>query len=229
MGYNGSGGTNVRPNLRRLPATYALLAVLAVMYVLEGGLGGSPGLMRMVDLGAQVNVLVVHGEWWRIVTAIFLHLNWLHILLNGWSLFVMGELVEPAYGSLRFVLLFLLGGVMGGLLSLVAYPPYSVLVGASGAIFGLLGATGVIALEAQGPARSYLLRWLGSILVLNLAFDFMYPGIGVWDHVGGLIGGFLAATMLGGVRRTQGLRARVAGLGYVLICVGLAGFASLHG
>ena len=212
-----------------MPATYVLLVVLVVMYVLEGGLGGSPGLIRMVYLGAQVNVLVLQGQWWRIVTAIFLHLNYLHIILNGWSLFIMGELVEPAYGSFRFVVLFLLGGVMGGLLSLVAYPPDAVLVGASGAIFGLLGATGVIALEAQGPMRGYLLRWLGSILVLNLAFDFMYPGIGVWDHVGGLVGGFLAATMIGGVRRLQGLRAKVAGIAYVLICAGLAGYASLHG
>ena len=212
-----------------MPATYVLLVVLVVMYVLEGGLGGSPDLIRMVYLGAQVNVLVLQGQWWRIVTAIFLHLNYLHIILNGWSLFIMGELVEPAYGSFRFVVLFLLGGVMGGLLSLVAYPPDAVLVGASGAIFGLLGATGVIALEAQGPMRGYLLRWLGSILVLNLAFDFMYPGIGVWDHVGGLVGGFLAATMIGGVRRLQGLRAKVAGIAYVLICAGLAGYASLHG
>jgi len=225
----GRGVTPVRRSLRDLPATYGLLAVLAVMYVLEGGLGGSPALMRMVNLGAQVNVLVLQGQWWRIVTAIFLHLNWLHILLNGWSLFVMGELVEPAFGWRRFLVLFLLGGVMGGLLSLVAYPPYSVLVGASGAIFGLLGATGVIALEAQGPLRGYLLRWLGSILVLNLAFDFMYPGIGVWDHVGGLVGGFLAAYMLGGVRRVRGLRARIAGGAYVVLCVGLIGFALVHG
>ena len=225
----GRGATALRRSLRDLPATYGLLAVLAVMYVLEGGLGGSPALMRLVNLGAQVNVLVLQGQWWRIVTAIFLHLNWLHILLNGWSLFVMGELVEPAFGWRRFLALFLLGGVMGGLLSLVAYPPYSVLVGASGAIFGLLGATGVIALEAQGPLRGYLLRWLGSILVLNLAFDFMYPGIGVWDHIGGLVGGFLAAYMLGGVRRLRGLRARIAGGAYVVLCVGLIGFALVHG
>jgi len=203
------------------------------MYVLEGGIGagftGSPALMRMVDLGAQVNVLVLQGEWWRVVTAIFLHLNWLHIVLNGWSLFVMGELVEPAFGWRRFLGLFLLGGVMGGLLSLVAYPPYSVLVGASGAIFGLLGATGVIALEAQGPLRRYLLRWLGSILVLNLAFDFLYPGIGVWDHVGGLVGGFLAAYMLGGVRRQVNWRARLAGVAYVVACIALIGVARLRG
>ena len=218
-----------RRSYRDLPATYAILLILAIMYVLEGGLGGSPQLMRMVDLGAQVNVLVLQGQWWRIFTAIFLHLNWLHILVNGYSLFVMGELVEPAFGSRRFVVVFLLGGIMGGLLALVTYPPYTVLVGASGAIFGLLGATGVIALEAQGPVRSYLLRWLGSILVLNLALDFMYPGIGVWDHVGGLIGGFLAAYMLGGVHRLSGWPSRAAGVAYVVVCVGLIAFAHIYG
>ncbi len=219
----------MRRSYRDLPATYALLAILAVMYVLEGGLGGSPQLMRMVNLGAQVNILVLQGQWWRILTAIFLHLNWLHILLNGWSLFVMGELVEPAFGWKRFIAVFLLGGILGGLLSLVAYPPYSVLVGASGAIFGLLGATGVIALEARGPMRGYLLRWLGGILVLNLAFDFMYPGIGVWDHIGGLVGGFLAAYTLGGVRRLQSWRSRGAGIAYVVACAGLVALARMHG
>ena len=219
----------VRRSLRVIPATYGILAVLVVMYVLEGGLSGSPGIMRMVNLGAQVNILVLHGQWWRIVTAIFLHLNLLHILLNGYSLFVMGELVEPVFGWRRFIGLFLLGGVMGGLLALVAYPPYSLLVGASGAIFGLLGATGVIALEARGPVRGSLLRWLGSILVLNLAFDFMYPGIGVWDHVGGLVGGFLAAYMMGGVRRVRGTGAQLAGVLYVVICAGLFVFARMHG
>ena len=227
------GGRDVqRRGIRDLPATWGLLAVIAVMFVLEGGLGsglGSAPLMRMVHLGAQVNGFVLKGQWWRIVTAMFLHFNYLHVALNGYSLFVMGELVEPALGTRRFLVVYLLGGVLGGLVSLVAYPLGEVLVGASGAIFGLLGATAVIAFSAEGPARRYLLRWLASILVLNLAFDVLDPSIALWDHVGGLVGGFLAAYMLGGVRRTAGEGSRLAAAAYIVVGVGLIAFATAHG
>lgn len=205
---------------RDMPATYILLALIAVVFVLEGGITGGEQTSLVVQAGAQINGLVAQGQWWRIVTAIFIHWSWMHILLNGWSLYVMGEIVEPSLGSRRFVGIFLLGGIMGGLVSLVAYGPYEVLAGASGAIFGLLGATGVIALDARGPAKAYLLRWLGSILVINLVFDVMNSAqIGIWDHLGGFIGGALATYMIGGVgsSRHGTTRAYIGGAAFVIL------------
>lgn len=213
-----------------MPMTYGLLALIAVMYVLEGGLTGTPSYSRMITLGGQVNVLVLQGQWWRVVTAIFLHFSWAHILLNGWSLYVMGEIVEPALGSRRYLGVFLLGGVMGGLFALVAYQPTVLLAGASGAIFGLLGATAVIAWSARGPARTYFLRWVGTILVLNLVFDYLNPAIGIWDHMGGLVGGAIATYMIGGIAPPYAgggytWRAYVGGAAYVILAAFLIGYA----
>lgn len=212
---------------RNMPITYGLLALIAAMFVLEGGLSsGGPSIARMVALGAQVNSHVLEGQWWRILTAIFLHFSWAHILLNGWSLYVMGELVEPALGSRRFLGVFLLSGVMGGLVSLAVYQPSDVLAGASGAIFGLLGATAVIAWNLRGPARGYLLRWVGSILLLNLAFDYFNPAIGIWDHIGGLVGGVIATYMSSGTQPGRtGIRAYIGGAAYVILAAFLIAYA----
>lgn len=216
-----------RPYGRRsLPVTYGLLGAIAVMFVWEGGLTGAPSISRMVALGAQVNGLVLQGQWWRIVAAMFLHFSWTHILLNGWSLYVMGEIVEPALGPQRFLGVYMLGGVMGGLVSLALYSPYEILAGASGAIFGLFGATAAIAWTARGPARAYLLRWVVGILVINLVFDLMNPSIGIWDHFGGLVGGILGTFMLGGVVSPRSpARAYLSGAAYAVLAAFLVSYA----
>ncbi len=211
---------------RDMPATYGLLALLAVIFLAEGGLAGQPSTFRLVQMGGQVNgYILLGGQWWRLLTAMFLHFNWLHILLNGWSLYVMGQIVEPVLGTRKFLFVYLVGGLFGGLVSLAFYPLNVLMVGASGAIFGLLGATAVIALHAAGPSRGYLLRWLLSILVLNLGFDFTMPGIGVWDHVGGLIGGFLATYVVYASTRGRTAVAYSAGGAYVVLAAFLIAYA----
>ncbi|MDA8345912.1 MAG: rhomboid family intramembrane serine protease [Thermaerobacter sp.] len=211
---------------RNMPATYGLLVLLALIFLYEGGLAGQPSLTRLVQLGAQVNgYVLLDGQWWRIFTAMFLHFGWIHILLNGWSLYVMGQLVEPALGTRNYLFVYVLAGILGGLLSLALYPLNVVMVGASGAIFGLLGATAVIALHSGGQTRSYLMRWLVSILVLNLGFDFLQPGIGVWDHVGGLVGGFLAAYVVYGAARGRTTITYAAGAAYVVLAAFLITYA----
>jgi len=217
----------LRRSYRDLPATYGLLAVLAAIFLFEGGIAGDPSVGRLVQLGAQVNQFVLAGAWWRIVTAMFLHFSWTHFLLNAWSLFVMGELVEPALGTRTYLIVYLASGVMGGLMSLALYPQNQVLAGASGAIFGLLGATAVLAWQARGPVRSSLLRWVVGILVLNLGFDFLYPGIGVWDHVGGLSGGVLATWVIIDAYRGGG-RSRYAGALLYVLCGAALVYMAYH-
>ncbi len=209
-----------------MPATYGLLALLLVIFLAEAGISGQPSMTRLVAMGAQVNGYVLFGgQWWRLLTSMFLHFSWTHILLNGWSLYVMGQLVEPAIGTRNFLFVYVLGGIFGALLSLALYPLNVVMVGASGAIFGLLGATAVIALHAGGPVRAYLLRWLGVILVLNLGFDFTLPGIGVWDHIGGFIGGFLAAYVVYAAARGRTMLTYAFGGAYVVLAAFLVTYA----
>jgi rhomboid protease GluP len=212
--------------------TVFLVVLLFAIYLVELGvvrqgptpevLFSSPSLATMVAMGAQVGSLVLEGQWWRILTAMFLHFNWLHIATNAYSLYVVGGLIEPYYGSWRYVAVYLLSGIMGGLFLLAFMPPDVVGAGASGAIFGLLGATVVLGLMLPGAARRSLIRWSFTIFALNIAFDLFNPEIGVWDHVGGFIGGLLAAWGTGLAER----RPRLGTAGWVLyaaLALGIVG------
>lgn len=187
--------------VRRHPVTWLLLLAIAAMWVVEGGLaiglGGTVPLSTAVALGAQVTPLVLAGQWWRLVSAMFIHWSWLHVGLNGFSLYIVGSVVEPVYGSWRTVGVYLLGGLVGGLAVLALMPPNVVSAGASGAIFALLGAVLVVAIVAIRRIGPSLLWWVLGIVGINLIFDVSVPFIAIWDHVGGFIGGILATVALG--------------------------------
>jgi membrane associated rhomboid family serine protease len=148
---------------------------------------------------AQINPLVLRGEYWRIFTAMFLHTNILHIGLNMLSLFFVGRAVEMLFGQWRYLVIYLISGVCGGI-SFLLLSPGGIALGASGAIFGIFGALGVFYIMnrralgpyGQGAIMNWML-WLG----LNLAIGFVPgSGIAVWGHIGGLIGGMLISFIL---------------------------------
>jgi membrane associated rhomboid family serine protease len=135
---------------------------------------------------------VADGEYWRIVSAGFLHAGFFHLLFNMFSLWILGSLLEPAIGQLRFALIFFVSLLAGSFGALVV-DPNSLTVGASGGIFGLMGAA-VIVMRNRGinPMESGLGLWIG----LNLLLTFTVSGISIGGHIGGLIGGTLAALVL---------------------------------
>ncbi len=157
--------------------------------------------MQVYIWGAQANTLVLQGQYWRIFTAMFLHdpNSIFHIFLNMLSLFFIGRAVEVFYGKWRYLVIYLLSGICGGI-SFLLLSPGDVAVGASGAIFGVFGALGVFyiinrrALGAYGSGA--ITNWI-FWLVLNLAFG-VAPGSGIaiWAHVGGLLGGMVLAYLL---------------------------------
>ena len=175
--------------------TNALIAINVVVY-----------LIMKLDVavyvwGAQVNPLVLQGQYWRIFTAMFLHdpNSIFHIFLNMLSLFFIGRAVEVFYGKWRYLVIYLLSGICGGI-SFLLLSPGDVAVGASGAIFGVFGALGVFyiinrrALGAYGSGA--ITNWI-FWLVLNLAFGIAPgSGIAVWAHVGGLLGGMIISYLL---------------------------------
>ncbi len=186
--------------VRRHPVTLSLLAAIAIVWVVEGGLtvgGGTISIQTAVNLGAQYTPLVVAGQPWRLFTAMFIHWSWLHILLNGWSLYIVGTVVEPVYGSWRTLGIYLLGGLLGGVATLALMPPNVVSAGASGAIFALLGAVLVVAIAARRRIGPSLLWWAVGIVGINLLFDLYNPQIAIWDHLGGFVGGILATLVFG--------------------------------
>ncbi len=178
---------------------YVILVVLSM--TIGAGLGqlGAIDTNLIVLAGGQVNSLVAQGQVWRIFTAMFLHFNLLHIGLNMFSLFLIGGVVEMVFGKWRYLLIYLGSGIAGGILTFYTSPLNSLAAGASGAIFGVFGALGVFyilnrqALGRYGAgAITNWLFWLG----LNLVFGFSQPGIGIWDHIGGLVAGIIIAVLL---------------------------------
>jgi membrane associated rhomboid family serine protease len=171
---------------------YVLIAVNVLAFLAELSTGGARVGGTVFTEGALFGPAVAAGEWWRIVTAGFLHASLLHILFNMFFIYFLGQLLEPALGMVRFAAVYavsLLGGSLGALL----LSNDSVTVGASGAAFGLLGA-GIVAMRARGidPMQS----GLGMTLVLNLGITLLIPGISIGGHLGGLVAGALAGWLL---------------------------------
>jgi len=153
-----------------------------------GGLGGS----TLLNDGALSRTAIEQGDYWRLVTAGFLHAGFFHLMFNMLALYILGSMLEPAIGRLRFGLIYFVSLLSGSLGALVAQP-HGLTVGASGAIFGLMAAAAVTARSrGLGLMESGLGIWIG----LNLLITFTIPGISIGGHIGGFIGGGLAALVL---------------------------------
>jgi membrane associated rhomboid family serine protease len=207
--------------------TYILIGICVVTFIggtaggasaTGSGIGGS----TLLTEGALSRAAIADGEYWRLITAGFLHAGFFHLLFNMFSLYILGSLLEPAIGRVRFALIYfvsLLAGSFGALL--VESNPTALTVGASGAIFGLMSAA-VIVMRNRGisPMESGLGLWIG----LNLLLTFTIPNISIGGHIGGLIGGALAALVLFDLRDAV----RVPQMAVNLICLAL-GVAAVAG
>lgn len=154
---------------------------------------------ELVHWGANVGVLTFSGEWWRLITNVFVHGGLLHIGFNMWCLWNLGALCESLYGPWTYFAIYLLCG-LGASVASAAWHPYVPSVGASGAIFGLAGALiAAIKLGEFSVSRSALsgtLRSLGGFVVYNLIFGAIIPGIDNTAHVGGLVTGLIVGALI---------------------------------
>jgi membrane associated rhomboid family serine protease len=209
--------------------TYVLIGInvlIALGSVLSGasatGGGGIGGSSLLAD-GAVSRFWIDQGEYWRLVTSGFLHTGLMHLLFNMLALYILGSMVEPAIGHVRFAIVYfvsLLAGSFGALM----FEPVALTAGASGAVFGLMGAA-VVIMRNRGinPWASGIGLWLG----LNLLITFTIPGISIGGHLGGLVGGAIAALVLaelaGRVRISDGVAGLLAAsLGVVSIAGAIA-------
>ncbi|WP_420843297.1 rhomboid family intramembrane serine protease [Levilactobacillus senmaizukei] len=158
--------------------------------------GGSTNINVLITFGAKVNALVQQGEWWRLVTPIFLHIGFTHILMNMITLYFVGMQIEAAFGHTRFLIMFLVAGIGGNVASFCFSDSLS--AGASTAIFGLFGAFLMLGESFwQNPVIRQLARTFLAFVVMNIAFDVFTPGIDMAGHLGGLVAGFLIAYTVG--------------------------------
>jgi membrane associated rhomboid family serine protease len=197
------------------------VAVYLVTAVQGHGLNNPGG--SLFDKWALFGPLVASGDWWRLITAAFLHANIIHIAFNMLALWWFGAPVENYLGRLRFVGLYLVSGLAGSAGALVANPT-AVTVGASGAIFGILGAMLILEWQATGRLGGNAL----TLIVINLALSFAIAGISVGGHIGGLIGGLLATLAFARWGRGHAAYGRLGlggGLGLVIIGVASVGIA----
>ena len=205
------GGAPVR-GLRdlvpRAQVTRVLVVLIGVLFVLTRFDGGAA-----IDAFALQPFAVGNGAWWRLITSGFLHVNLMHVGFNGLLLWQLGHLLEPALGHGRFLALYL-AGLVGGSLGVVALSwstvatplaeipvvgtvlatsPLGFTLGASGAVFGLMGAA-MSGMDRTGvdPRQS----GIAGLVVLNLVITFLVPTISVGGHVGGLLAGYLAGRLL---------------------------------
>jgi rhomboid protease GluP len=174
--------------------TYFFIAVQMIVFILMELAGGSTNTAVLIEFGAKVNGLIVGGEWWRLLTPIILHIGFLHLLMNTFALYSLGMIVERIYGNLRFLLIYLAAGFFGTLTSLLFSP--SISAGASGAIFGCFGAL----LYFGMVSPKLFMRTMGFniflVIGINLILGFSIPGIDNAGHIGGLLGGVLAAAIV---------------------------------
>lgn len=177
--------------------TYVLLGIIVLIQLgamMSGGsaTGSRIGGSELIADGAVSRPAIADGELWRLLTAGFLHAGVAHLMFNSFALYILGSMLEPAIGRARFAIVYfvsLLAGSFGALL----VEPDALTVGASGAIFGLMGAA-IVVMRNRGinPMESGLGLWLG----LNLVFTFAVPGISIGGHLGGLAGGALVAAVM---------------------------------
>jgi rhomboid protease GluP len=181
---------------RANPLTYLFIGInvgLFVLMWLTGGMGAtSADPVVLVGFGAKVNSLIDQGQYWRLVTSIFLHIGFLHLFFNNYALWIVGQEIERLYGSSRFVVIYLVTGLAGSVASYL-YNPKATSAGASGAIYGLFGALAAFAFryrkEIPDRIRKDIIRRIIPVILINLALSFSITVIDKAAHIGGLIVG----------------------------------------
>jgi len=177
--------------------TYALIAINIAVFVaisasdpdtlMSGGVAASPGEFGQDDIGLA-RFFLENGEWYRMITSGFLHFGFIHLAFNMFLLFQLGQLLEPAVGRVRFLLLYV-AALMAGSAGAMLLQPNAFHGGASGAVFGLMAAA-AIGMHRRGI--NIFTTGLGTTLLLNLVLTFSISGISIGGHLGGVIGGAIA-------------------------------------
>jgi membrane associated rhomboid family serine protease len=217
----GAGGIEVT----RILIGLNVLAFVAQLASSGGGLWDATSgsvYVRGVLFGPFIDA---GGDYWRLVTSGFLHANVLHIGLNMYLLWILGNMLEPAIGSVRFAAIYFVSLLAGSFGALLVNPTKPTL-GASGAVFGLMGAAFI---ELRHRGIDPMQAGIGGLILFNLVFSFLFPGISYGGHIGGLIGGGLAALALHAGDRARSRALGLAGCVVLALAAVAAGIAAASG
>ena len=176
------------------PVVTYILIVLNLMVFLYGVLHGNDELINMFGNNYE---LVQNGEFYRLFTCMFVHADILHILFNMIALYSIGPVVERYYGKSKFLLIYLVSGLLGSIFSGVFMTADSISIGASGAIFGLLGSICYFTYYYRATLQGILRGSIMPVIIINLVIGFLSSSIDLSAHIGGLIGGILISMAIG--------------------------------
>lgn len=174
--------------------TYSLIIINLTVFLLMTFAGGTTNYKILILFGAKVNALIDNGQYWRLISSVFIHIGFTHLLFNTYALLVLGKYAEKIFGHIKFLSIFIFCGINGSILSYLFSPKIS--AGASGAIFGLLGAIVAYGWKNSSFWRSGLITSLLIVLGINLLFGVIASGVDNYAHLGGLIGGIVMGFIL---------------------------------
>lgn len=184
-------------SFKKPTATYSLILICILVFILMYILGnGSEDTYTLLKFGANLDVLTKNGQYYRLFTSMFLHIGIIHLLCNMYSLYIIGREVEIVFTKKKYLIIYLLSGIAGSILSL-AFNHNTVCAGASGAIFGLLGALLYFGYYYRAYLGASVTRSILPVVIINLIIGFASTGIDNAAHIGGLVGGILIAMAVG--------------------------------
>ena len=191
-------------NGKRAYITHTLIFMNLIVFILEMRSGGSTNLRTLYTLGALVSENVKQGEWWRLLSANFLHFGWFHLISNMLALLFIGSIVELSIGFERYLIVYFISGV-GSMLTFALLADYTgqaqvVLMGASAAIMGTIGTMLATSLQAWLKHKTYLnakrLRTVIFVIVLQFILDNIIPSVSFYSHFFGFMIGFVISSIL---------------------------------
>ena len=185
---------------RFTPITYTLILINIVIWLCMILYLNRFSDVKLLEVGGLVHFNVVHGEWYRLISSMFLHFNFEHILMNMLSLFIFGKIVESIIGSWRMLIIYIISGLYGNFVSL-SFNTTTISVGASGTIFGLIGSIFVIMYLSKNFNKKMIGQLLIALVVL-IVFSLFMSNINIMAHLGGFISGVLI-TLIGYYFKTQ--------------------------
>ncbi|WP_071131603.1 rhomboid family intramembrane serine protease [Enterococcus timonensis] len=178
---------------------YGLLLFQTVMMLwmeIDGlGYGGSENISVLLRFGAmERGSIIINHEYWRFIMPMFLHIGWAHFAINSVTLYFIGQQVETVYGHWRFLVIYLLSGIAGNVLSFALGQPNTISAGASTALFGMFGAFVILGrIYRNNPAVKMLVQRYLTFIVMNLIFNLFSSSVDMMGHIGGLLGGVLVS------------------------------------
>lgn len=179
---------NFSQYIRAYPFVTALIIINTIVFVLTSM--PFQWSLELYHLGLGVNYLIADGEWWRLFTPMFMHLGFMHLLFNMFSLFIFGPELEKFAGKARFLTIYMLAGIFANIATYFLGGIETAHAGASGAIFGIFGAFGALIYYTKN-AFPQLRQIMLPIIVLSVIMTFLQPGVNIIGHLAGLIVGFI--------------------------------------